>query len=829
MTDSSNLDWMKFYTELADNLLEYQNNRKELIEKIKSIFDAIHMNLPTLEIDNNIIDIDPFTIFGLFNKNITDEKKIAIAHSFAGHFSIHASVPNYFLGIPLLNPMKSTFYAFSDKRKENDIDNLWKVFASAIEYTKTHSESSKADFIQHYNTVSEQLCIKWNLTMGLYWIRPYDFISLDTPNRNFISNHKLLSSEELHKIGAFKKVPDAENYLFLIDKLHEAIQNNENYKTFPELSYNAWVEGEKSSTSQSWLLTWNPDYWKWEDFSKLALQTQNGKSVTERWSCVSSKVNLKDRVYLTLVGCGDDNGIVASGYVTQAPFKAEHWQKPEKTAQYINVEFDKIMDFNTQNYLKINDLNEMFPLQKWNPQSSGIEIKSEYLEMLEEQWQNLQIAKDSDDWFPKTEEYHPGITKDKWLELLNNPSIFTKDALQMMAEFYAFGQIATCKQLALKYQKSFNTYNSGSSYLAKRIAKETNCPLMPNEISQNSKWWPVLYVGKRVNDKDIEGTYQWKIRDEFYEALTEFNILQYLNIDKQDIQKLEKLLECQKYTKSDFLSEVYMEETHYDALCALLKHKKNVILEGAPGVGKTFAAKRLAYAMMGMKDNNRIMTIQFHQSYSYEDFIEGYRPKETGFKLRKGPFYKFCSKAKSDIENDYFFIIDEINRGNLSKIFGELFMLVEKDKRGEELPLLYSQKPFDIPENVYIIGMMNTADRSLAMLDYALRRRFAFFEMRPGFETQGFQTYCETLNSDTFNHLITCITQLNQTIAQDDALGEGFCIGHSFFCHLNPNDNIDKQLSCIVEYEIIPLLKEYWFDEPSKVKSWSKTLRSALQ
>lgn len=163
-----------------------------------------------------------------------------------------------------------------------------------------------------------------------------------------------------------------------------------------------------------------------------------------------------------------------------------------------------------------------------------------------------------------------------------------------------------------------------------------------------------------------------------------------------------------------------MTEEEYDQLTSILQMKKNIILQGAPGVGKTFVAERLAFSLMGKPDLERVMTIQFHQSYSYEDFIMGFRPSTSGFELRRGAFYTFCKKAESDKNHDYFFIIDEINRGNLSKIFGELFMLIENDKRGKSLQLLYSDEQFSIPENLYIIGMMNTADRSLALLDYAL-------------------------------------------------------------------------------------------------------------
>lgn len=154
-------------------------------------------------------------------------------------------------------------------------------------------------------------------------------------------------------------------------------------------------------------------------------------------------------------------------------------------------------------------------------------------------------------------------------------------------------------------------------------------------------------------------------------------------------------------------------------------------------------------------------------------------------------------------------------------------MLIEADKRGVELQLLYSDEKFFVPDNVYIIGMMNTADRSLAMLDYALRRRFAFYEMKPGFDTEGFRKYRIDLGNSGFDKLIQCVEQLNAAIAVDESLGEGFCIGHSYFCNLK--EIKEQTLSDIVEYELIPLLKEYWFDEPVKVRNWSDNLRSAIK
>ncbi len=276
------------------------------------------------------------------------------------------------------------------------------------------------------------------------------------------------------------------------------------------------------------------------------------------------------------------------------------------------------------------------------------------------------------------------------------------------------------------------------------------------------------------------------------------------------------------YTKEDFLSEVYMTEENYDALAALLKNKKNLILQGAPGVGKTFAAKRLAYSMMGKKDDSKIEFIQFHQNYSYEDFVMGYKPQDEGFKLTNGIFYKFCMTAADHPDTDYFFIIDEINRGNMSKIFGELLMLIEKDYRGTKATLAYSGTAFSVPQNLYIIGMMNTADRSLAMIDYALRRRFSFYEMGPGFNSEGFKLYQTSLQNETFNVLIEQIIDLNREISADDSLGPGFRIGHSYFC--GQKNCTEEWMKSVVYYDIIPLLQEYWFDDRQKVQQWENLL-----
>lgn len=564
------------------------------------------------------------------------------------------------------------------------------------------------------------------------------------------------------------------------------------------------------------------------------------------------------------------------------------------------------------------------------------------------------VLQEEDEWFPPT--YSPGFSVDEWVRLLNDPEVFTASSLEIMKRMKDYGGQATCTQLAVKYGESQNFYNAGSSSLAKRIAQKTGCPVM-EEDTENSKWWPILYVGRRAS-KEEQGIYIWKLRDELSSALdkvdlskVELNSSQekrgywWLNANpkiwsfsniavgevqsytlynengnkrrifqnfldaksgdmiigyesnpvkqivaigcisaEQDGEKLffEKteglsspidyaaLKSCPElkrmeyfqnpqgslfkltkgeydfiidmireenpvakeefsdaYTKNDFLDEVYMTEKRYDNLVAVLRNKKNIILQGAPGVGKTFAARRLAWSMMGEKDDGRIEFVQFHQSYSYEDFVMGYKPDENGFKLKPGIFHQFCKKAENQPDKEFFFIIDEINRGNMSKIFGELLMLIENDYRGTKATLAYNGLSFSVPKNLYIIGMMNTADRSLAMIDYALRRRFSFFEMEPGFDSEGFIRYQDSLNDETFNKLVGKVKELNLEISLDKSLGKGFRIGHSYFC--GQKSCSEEWMRSIVEYDIIPMLSEYWFDDANKRQKWENMLRGVFQ
>jgi 5-methylcytosine-specific restriction enzyme B len=693
MNQQSVFDWVPFYEELATKLLTYRSRQKELIDFLEELRAQGFTITPLEDMDESgrrflLTEIDPFTFFGSFNRGIVSDMRIRILGAIKSRFGVGANVPTSFSGIPTLNNQKSWFFSYQAKRRPGDIDRLWAVFDGALR----NQPLTDPAFATAFDGALEVRNTNFNLTMGLFWIRPTRFISLDGKMRDYLGI-------ELPKQGL--------SFEFYRNTLEQALR--EAKEDLPHLSHSAHVarvEGHNQSPifDGAEAATKNVDYWMvggyWED--------DDPQDQTKRFLAEGIWENgWKDRFLeeVKRIKVGDRIAIKAS-------------------------------------FTQKNDL----PFDNRGKTVSGLAIKA-----------TGTVVKNHGDGRSVEVSWDAQGQPRYWYFYTNRLTIW---------------QLRKDDEFAQKLIR-FVFYGEPQDY----------------EFFVR-RWWDDTTVPESLG--------------EVAESLTPYGI-------------------------ADMVDEgVFLAAHEVEFALRRLKAKRNLILQGAPGVGKTFIAKRLAYALMGAVDDQRVAAVQFHPSYSYEDFIRGYRPTSQAgqFVLAEGPFLRHCHSADRDPDRPYVLLIDEINRANLSQVFGELFMLLEADKRGKGhgvLPLYprsESERIF-VPENLYLIGTMNIADRSLALVDFALRRRFAFFDLEPRFDAQVFRDWLKQrgMVDSLCQRIITRMCALNNRIEKDSRLGPAFRVGHSFFCPMGKDlSGLDENwYSEIIKTEILPLLREYWFDASEEV------------
>ena len=685
--------WSEIYEEFATKLLEYKNDRKNLISKLQNVYEEIDMKLSKMESNGEILDIDPFTIFGLFNKGITDDNRKRILGEIAKQFNLKNKVPFSFEGIPLVNNLRSTFFNFAEERGENDINNLWEVFESAIRYADNPTQGNKLKIESTYNNVIKQKGIQWNITMGLYWIRPNTYINLDSKNREFIIKQKILPEQFIKEVNQFKNVPNGEQYIQLCDLLLEKIKDGQyGYRDFKELSFIAYERNMSVDTV-----------------------TQHNTQNTDI---------AKNTILYGPPGTGKTYNTVMYAVAIIENKKLEEIKKENYTEvidRYNKYKEDGLIEFTTFH------------------QSYGYE---EFIEGIKPV-----IHSDEEDETDIQYEVVPGLFK-KFCDIAGKP-ILRKEKCDI-----GINESPTIWKISL----------GGSGENSTR----TEC--MKNEH---------IRIGYDEYGREITN---------LFKGATGRHILNYF-INDMSIGDI--VMSCYDCNTVDAIGVVTGEYEWHDEYPEYKRLRKvNWIVKGIKeNIIKINNGSRLS--------NPTVYKLRMDLSDVME-IIEKYSKNTIEVEEKK---------------KNHVFIIDEINRGNISKIFGELITLIEPTKRigqteGQKVRLPYSQKLFGVPNNVYLIGTMNTADRSIATIDTALRRRFNFKEMLPDEEVLD-GIYVEYVSiKDIFikmNKRITVLFDREHTL------------GHAYFLPLKDAPTIET-LANIFENSIIPLLQEYFYEDYEKIR-----------
>lgn len=833
--------WIPIHKEAVRKILALPEPQQELLALLRGMNDK---GLKVISLDDEsqtgtipLAEIDPLTFLASFNRGITEANRKENWRFLKEKWNLSADVPEDFAGIPVVHNMKSWFFPYAKKRDGNHVKLLWELVRAA-----TDRPLGEVDAALFQRCLGLKVVTINNLTIGLFWINPDAYLPADKKTRAFV----------LQK-GVGEKPVDYDSYRHWVDEVRSKVGTD-----YAKLSHDAHVWATETGEAEPedddkivadrrfWVYAPGKKAKRWEEFYKAGILAIDWEALDDLRTYPH-----KDAIRQKL---REEEGVASSKVNdTLACWQFAHVMKPG------DIVFAKHGMGKLVGYGVVTGSYEYEAARSSYQHLRTIEWRTKGEWALPED-ERLPVKTLTDiTRFPDLVDRLSDLTGLD-INTIQTPAPKTKAVVGREHVGYwwlnANPQIWSFETLAIGQRQTYSSHNENNN---KRQKYKYFHEVRPGDILVGYVTSPqreivgicritrALYDagdGERIEFEKIERL----DKPVLYETLKATPELQNCEPLINHQGSLFKLTEPEydvirtlidetnpadslpptPYTKQMALQDLFLSETQFQEALDALIEKQNLVLQGPPGVGKTFVAARIAKALIGSNDPSRIASIQFHQSYSYEDFIQGFRPTAKGtFDLRYGIFHQFCRRAQRDegTGRRYVFIIDEINRGNLSRIFGELMMLIEADKRGKEwaIPLAYAtdaEDKFYVPENLYVIGMMNTADRSLAMVDYALRRRFRFMTLRPEFASPAFVSHLATSGVDAalVKRIVSRMKALNDAIAADTKnLGPGYQIGHSYFCPRNGAVADESWYRRVVQSEIVPLIQEYWFDDDKKV------------